>query len=81
MHAERARSLINSHLVSSLLTTFLLSRFPLSLAVGPCKVMQSIPIATSDCTTPHEMGVDEITGDVYVACVASANVLRFVRQQ
>lgn len=33
-------------------------------------VLQQIAVDKGACDTPHEMGVDQETGDVYLACVA-----------
>mmetsp|Transcript_30572 Transcript_30572/g.64891 ORF Transcript_30572/g.64891 Transcript_30572/m.64891 type:complete len:354 (-) Transcript_30572:84-1145(-) len=39
--------------------------------IGPCRVLQSIPLDPSRCVTPHEMSVDAETGDMYLACVTA----------
>jgi DNA-binding beta-propeller fold protein YncE len=36
---------------------------------GPCALLQTISIPHALCDTPHEMAVDESTGNVYLACV------------
>ena len=47
---------------------------------GPCVILQTLHIAPATCNTPHELGVDERTGALYVACVGwpGSNLLRFV---
>lgn len=39
--------------------------------IGPCKVLQTIPIDPRQCVTPHEMAVDPSNGDLYLACVTA----------
>lgn len=47
-------------------------------SLGPCTVVQKIPIDASVCGKPHELAVDQTTGDVYVSCVAANfNMLKF----
>tara|TARA_B110001452_G_scaffold121115_1_gene100528 strand:+ start:270 stop:1397 length:1128 start_codon:yes stop_codon:yes gene_type:complete len=38
---------------------------------GACEAVQSIRTDTSQCVTPHELGVDASNGDIYVACVGA----------
>lgn len=45
-----------------------------------CNVLQRIDIDKQLCEAPHEMAVDEATGDVYLACVGNThgNLMRFI---
>jgi len=48
---------------------------------GACAVLQSWQVDPAQCHTPHLLGLDQQTGDVYLACnnAPGSNVLRFVR--
>jgi len=50
-------------------------------AEGRCSVLQSIAIDPSKCHTPHMVGLDSVSGDVYLACnqQPNSNVVRLVR--
>lgn len=38
---------------------------------GRCEAIQSIRTDTTQCVTPHEIGVDASNGDIYLACVGA----------
>ena len=46
-----------------------------------CGVLAEIPVDPATCLTPHELAVDQTSGDIYLACVTMdpgpSNVLRF----
>jgi len=51
--------------------------FPPGMECG--KLLQSIPVNKKDCATPHLLGIDVDTENVYVACLGSGGVKRLTR--
>jgi hypothetical protein len=49
-------------------------------SIGPCLIEETILILPTECSTPHEIAVDQVNGDLYVACIGAAhsNIIRFV---
>jgi len=45
------------------------------------KMIQSIPIDAKHCATPHLLGIDRDTEDLYVACLAGGGVKRFTKKR
>ena len=39
--------------------------------VDPCMPLETLRVDASSCVTPHELGVDRRSGDVYLACVTA----------
>ena len=39
--------------------------------VDPCVPVETLRVDATDCVTPHELGVDRSSGDVYLACVTA----------
>jgi len=51
--------------------------------LGPCApLLQNISVAAAVCHTPHELGLDAASGDVYLACVgAPTGIQRYALKQ
>ena len=56
-----------------------------SQSTGNCTVLAEIPVDPSLCRTPHEIEVDPVSGDIFVACVTvdpgPSTLLRYRRQE
>jgi len=54
-----------------------------NLAEGECQVLQSLAVDPGMCHTPHLLGLDGDSGDVYIACNQEphSNVIRLTRSK
>ena len=41
--------------------------------VGSPRKLQTIAVDKATCNTPHELGVDHVTGDFFLTCVDDPN--------
>merc|ERR1712093_193725 len=51
--------------------------YPSGMECG--KLLQTIPINSKSCGTPHLLGIDRDSEDVYVACLAGGGVKRLTK--
>lgn len=52
--------------------------YPSGMECG--KLLQTIPINSNNCATPHLLGIDRDTEDVYVGCLAGGGVKRLSKK-